>query len=161
MQDSRASHGIHPSHLWDRLEELERQTAALAQQNRWLRRLGVALLLVGTSFGLMAADAPRARHSESEKISLVDRNGKQRALLTMGSSGPALQFLDDKGQRQSVLETRADGMVLQLVDGQGRLTTGISLEPTGLAIVSVGRDGTMSVGANAIKPEAGMLAPPK
>ena len=135
-----------------RLESLERQ-------NRWLKRGGAFIvLLVGVGL-LLGADDKQKSGSTEGSFSLKDANGKQRAWIGMTAEGPVFRFLNEAGQETGRWESGKGGMTFRLLDNRGRFQSGFSLEPTGMAVVAVNGQGKLFVGRDAIKADAGLLAP--
>ena len=75
----------------ERLQRLERQCTRL--------RLALfALPLVATVLGAAAADMPdwKGKSVTTEKLTLVDSNGKARAVLQLSSEGPTFGLLNEE-----------------------------------------------------------------
>lgn len=89
-----------------RIEKLEKQ-------NRLLRRLGLAFLLVPACFAVMGQAGP-ARTIEAQSFVLRDSIGIKRAELTMAKNDAVLRFFDSKERQTSAV---SDGFIF-LVDPQ-------------------------------------------
>jgi hypothetical protein len=80
----------------------------LEKQNRFLKRAGLALLVLPAALIFMGQSrAPRA--IEAEDFILRDAAGTKRAELSMGADAAGLLFFNSKGQTSSFL---TDGMIL-------------------------------------------------
>jgi hypothetical protein len=79
----------------ERLEKLERQ-------NRWLKRTGLAVLLLTAAVLLMGQARP-SHTVTATKFVLLDSQGRTRAILQTDSTGATLTFLDSMGRKRMVL----------------------------------------------------------
>jgi hypothetical protein len=82
-----------------RVEELERRLLSVEKQNRRLRQLGAALLVLVTSLIIMG-QAPSKKTVEANELVLRDGNGNVRARLGMAGdffTVPELKLVDEKG----------------------------------------------------------------
>jgi hypothetical protein len=139
------------------LDTLTRRLDRLERENRLWKLAGMLALTVA----LMGQTSP-ARVVEVEKLILRDASGRERGLLHVGTSGPALQLLDEKGRQRVSLETGESregtgGLpaTLSLMDWEGRkrVTIGSGLgrllgkEVGGEGLTLAGPDGrtTMSL----------------
>lgn len=136
--------------LSDRLEKLERQ-------NRRLRQMLLAILVVTGTGWLLAADKPNLQPITTEKLTLRDASGKTRALLEVGADGPILRFLDAKGKDLATLSTTPDAVLFQFFGGGTRLRSGLALEKDGVALVYYNRDGNLQSGRNAMLMGSGVF----
>lgn len=136
------------------LEALQTRVERLERQNRAFRRGGLATLLVAGAAALVAAQAPPM---QSERFSLKDAKGRERAWLGMGREGPVLRFLNENGRERAGLEMGREGIVLRVLDSRGQLQTGLSLENSGVAVFAIDNSGRPLVGENAVKNEAGIF----
>jgi hypothetical protein len=73
-----------------RFEELERRLLSVEKQNRRLKQLGAALLVLVTSLIVMG-EAPSKKTVEANEFILPDSNGNVRAKLAVNPTRVALQ----------------------------------------------------------------------
>ena len=140
------------------LEALQTRLQRLERQNRVFRRGALAMAIIASVAVLVAAQAPpRSQTMQSERFTLKDAQGRERAWLGMGREGPVLRFLNENGRERAGLEMGREGIVLRVLDSRGRLQTGLSLENSGVAVVSIDATGRPLVGENAVKNEAGIF----
>lgn len=112
--------------LSNRLERLERD-------NRRLKRLGTAILLLASTLLLMGQGRPN-RTVEAERFIVRDRQGRVRveigtprfsgAAVGLNSDDPAIWISDEKGQDRAVLTI--DG--LWFADVKGRKAANLEVE---------------------------------
>ncbi len=111
-----------------RFEELERRLLSVEKQNRRLKQLGAALLVLVTSLIVMG-QAPSKKTVEANEFILRDSGGNVRAKLSMdvhvGSApgypaSPQLVFFDEKGKQRVQMDGDAFSPGLNLYDSQGR-----------------------------------------
>ena len=90
-----------PSDIAGILARLER----VERQNRWIKRVGVVVvILVGATF-LMGAQAQRGE-TEAERFVVKDKNNNFRAVLGMSkgkAEAPWLLLTDEKGKGRTML----------------------------------------------------------
>jgi hypothetical protein len=142
------------------LEALVARLENVEKQNRRLKHIGVAVLIVlGACLAMGGKDQPKDQTAHSSKFILRDGNGKDRAWLGMGKDGPALHFLDENGAERSGITMMKDGLAVSWLDPRGKLMSGLSVQRSGVAVVSVDENGQLFVGGNALKPDAGLFRP--
>ena len=101
----------------ERLTRLERKN----------RRLTLALVSVGTAAILavavgMAASEAVPDEVKARKFTLVDANGKVRAMLTVDKSGTGVSLLDENGKPRATLTVLNTVPDLSLLDENGRVS---------------------------------------
>ena len=120
------------------LTALSARVARLERQNRWLKRGGLAaLVIVGTAL-LLGSRAEPAKTLEVERLVLRDTFGRQRAALQVtkgddpavslilydenerpraglgvNKDGPGLYFTDPNGKHRAVIARNNDGIGLE------------------------------------------------
>src|SRR5262245_31485473 len=121
---------------WE-LDALARRVESLERQNRRLRLFGTGLLgaawgvaLVGWSPAGRAED--RSKNDDREMV-LKDRDGKQRAKLTMLDGQPGLVFYGADETARAELRLVEKGIVIRYVE-RGRLRTGLGIGDDGVAL---------------------------
>jgi hypothetical protein len=143
MTDHSASN-IDLTPLLNRLDRLERQ-------NRWLKGLGLALLLIVGAGVLMGAAEPASDKTIStEKLVLRDGNGKPRIMLATDKDQNGIVFYDANGRQNCTFVLQRDGAVLRFLEEDGRLSSGISCERGGIGLVGIGTSGRRQTEVNAI-----------
>ena len=100
----------------ERLEKLEKESAAARRQVRWLAIGGAAAL--GCVAILLALWA-RPAEVQARKFVLVDEKGNPRALLAMEQYGPALSLADAQGKTRAGLYLLKDGPMLNFANMDG------------------------------------------
>jgi hypothetical protein len=129
----------------DELAALSARVARLERQNCWLKRGGLAALVVGGTALLLGSRAEPNKTLEVEKLVVRDTFGRQRAALHMtkgddpavalvlydenerpraglgvNKDGPGLYFTDPNGKHRAVLAKNNDGIGLDLLDEDGK-----------------------------------------
>ncbi|MGO8703056.1 MAG: hypothetical protein ACLQVA_04495 [Candidatus Brocadiia bacterium] len=100
----------------ERLEKLEKESAAGKRRVRWLAIGGaVGLACVAILVALRA----RPAEVQARRFVLVDANGKTRALLSMEQFGARLSLDDAEGKTCAELYVVKTGPVLSLSDWSG------------------------------------------
>ncbi|MFQ5987098.1 MAG: hypothetical protein ACE5KQ_07050 [Thermoplasmata archaeon] len=94
--------------MLERLEILERQ-------NRWLKRVGVVVMVLAGALLLIGQAQPKWK-IEAERFVVKDANGKVRAELGMAGYGPALVLYDGDGTRRAALGIAQKGPALFIFD---------------------------------------------
>lgn len=113
-----------------RLEKVEKQ-------NRWIKRIGVLVLLFAGSACLTVGGLATGRNVEAKEFVLVDAAGKKRGALAMTEmTGPprspalisALTLSDEGGEMRVKLAGAASGSALTFYDAAGkeRKTQGVT-----------------------------------
>jgi hypothetical protein len=133
---SEANHEMDP--IVSRIERLE-------EQNRRLKRGALACLVAIASFGLMGQTQHKSTRApgptpapvpaipkkiEAESFLLKDANGRVRAELSMGGTGPSLKFRDESGSALVTLslnDAAPAGPFLLLSDPQHGATLSMSV----------------------------------
>src|SRR5262249_2569497 len=118
--------------LMDRLDKLE-------DQNRRLRRALAFLLLLGSAGlwagqGRLGPDAPQARAAEAksktvltERLVLVDANGKPRAELGLDHGDPFFQLANGAGKAQIILRLGKEVAGINFLDEKGKQRASLGL----------------------------------
>jgi hypothetical protein len=105
-----------------RLNRMEREL------RRWRRGAGIVLSMVAVAVAAAMADPP-AEELRVQTLRIVDREGKDRIVLTAVPKIPDMTFLDPAGASRLTLDIADDHKpVLQFSEGgkeKGRLTLGI------------------------------------
>jgi hypothetical protein len=106
----------------DRLNRIEREC-------RYWRRGGMIALCLGAVVVAVAMAQPPARELRVETLRIVERNGKERIILTAVPGIPDMTFLDPAGDTRLTLDIADDNKpVLAVAESgkaKGRLTIGI------------------------------------
>ncbi|MFI5459593.1 MAG: hypothetical protein ACHRXM_29565 [Isosphaerales bacterium] len=106
----------------DRLNRMEREL-------RYWRLGGILTLSLATVVVAGAMDEPPAKELRVETLKIVERNGKERIVLTAVPGVPDMTFLDPAGQSRLTLDITDDHKpelrVSESGTGKGRLTLGI------------------------------------
>jgi len=107
----------------------------LERQNRFLRRLGFAALVL-ILVAVVSGQAERAsREVAAEAFQLLDADGKKRGELVMAEDGPLLRLLDAEGQPRATLSGgKQTALVLYDAEGQARVSTAAMEQESGLSI---------------------------
>jgi len=142
------------------LDALARRVGALERQNRHLRLLVVALATVACAVALLTRLAAghaedRAKSEEQEPV-LKDKNGKQRARLTLIDGQPALVFYEANGTARGDVRLSEGGVSIRYLDGS-RLRSGLGLGDEGVALVATDRNGKEVLGNLALLNGPGVL----
>jgi hypothetical protein len=124
----------------DRLSRMEREL------RRW--RLGaIATLSLATVVAAAAMDEPPVKELRAETLKIVQRDGKERIVLTAVSRVPDMTFLDPAGQSRLTLDIADDHRpvltVAESAKGKGQLILGI--EDGSPALQFYDRDGKKRV----------------
>jgi hypothetical protein len=90
-------------------EALAVRVETLENQNRWLRRAGLAMLVLGAAITVMGQARP-TRTVAAESFEVRDAEGHTRATLGMEVGSPMLVLYDQSGRRRVIL----------FVDGRGQ-----------------------------------------
>src|SRR5262245_13646159 len=126
---------------------LERRNEELARRGRLLTGAVAACFLAGAAVLLVAAQPPRARSIEAERIVLRDANGRERAVLSVEADKDrvSLALRDATGKSRVRLVAAADEAGVYLADGQGRLRASVFEDrgKTGLATYDLGGSNRM------------------
>jgi hypothetical protein len=136
-----------------RIERLENQV-------RHLKASILGLLMVGAIGLLMGSYRTEGERNTSQRFTLRDGHGKERAWFGMGPNGPSLRFLNDNGDEQGALDATSQGMMVRLLNARGTIQSGLSVEPLGVALVSYTDTGRPLVGTNALMNDGGILIRP-
>jgi hypothetical protein len=135
------------------LEALAQRVAKLEAQNRRLKKIGIALLLL-VSAGVLMGQAKTNKVIQANAFQIVDANGKTLGRLGVGKAGkPSLTFFDSKdlpvasldgGEEPSLYLTRwengahillrisKDFYGIDLADKRPRASLSVSHNSTGL-----------------------------
>jgi hypothetical protein len=118
-----------PTTLMGRVEKLE-------QQNCWMKRAGVAiLLLVGSAVLMGSQGQPQDKTAEPEKLVLRDAKGNERAWLGMDKDGPALRFRDEAGKERLWLGVLQNTPGLVFYDDQGKRRASLSTSKSTVSLI--------------------------
>jgi hypothetical protein len=117
-----ADHSAFENEMRDRLGRMEREL------RRW--RLGAILTLSLATVAVAAAmDEPPTRELRAETLKIVQRDGKERIVLTAVPGVPDMMFLDPAGQGRLTLDIADDHKPVLTVSespkGKGHLILGI------------------------------------
>jgi hypothetical protein len=117
-----------------RFEELERRLLSLEKQNRRLKRLGAAALIVVTLLVVMG-QAPSKKTIVANQFILADDNGKPRATLWMNTNNrvPELLFFNEQERVAAKLQPSS----LALFDAQGPIRGLFSVNNTGGSLLLI------------------------
>jgi hypothetical protein len=117
-----AVHTAFEHEMRDRLGRLEREL-------RFWRLGGILTLSLATVVVASAMDDPPPKELRAETLKIVERNGKERIVLTAVPGVPDMTFLDPAGESRLTLDIADDHKpVLTVSDtakGKGRLVLGI------------------------------------
>jgi hypothetical protein len=117
-----AVHMAFESEMRDRLGRLEREL-------RFWRLGGILTLSLATVVVAAAMDDPPPRELRAETLKIVERNGKERIVLTAVPGVPDMTFLDPAGESRLTLDIADDHKpvvtVSDMARGKGRLVLGI------------------------------------
>jgi hypothetical protein len=102
-----------------RFEELERRLLSVEKQNRRLKQLGSALLILVTSLVVMG-QASSKKTVEANQFILRGDSGEVRAKLWTNGDDSILQLLDKDGRSRLRLEAGNYESSVSLMDGGGR-----------------------------------------
>jgi hypothetical protein len=141
------------------LEDLQARLQSSEGHDRWLRVIGVLILILAGAGLLMGGQGPPQDETViAQRFILRDLNGQERAWLGLVDGRPVLCFLSGDGRDRADLQMADTGIILRVGDPAGRLQTGLSLEHQGVAFVTFGKDGRTHVGESALMNHAGALA---
>jgi hypothetical protein len=104
---------------------------ALEKQNRWMKRIGVAAIVIAASLLVMGQKAAVNRTIEANEFLLRDSNGTVRSKWVVTQDGPRLLLLDGNGKERVVMYCNAFG-------GGGLGLGGIAFPGYGGAATSMG-----------------------
>ena len=131
---------IREDEIRDRLERMEREL------RRWRWGAGIVLMLGVVATAAAMAD-PATKELRVQTLRIVDREGKDRIVLTAEQNIPDMTFLDPKGKSRLTLDIAADHKpVLQFAEAgeeKGRLTMG--MEEAGPMLQFYDREGKRRV----------------
>src|SRR5690349_17874078 len=105
----------------ERLERLERRCMGLEGRLRRWRRCGLLALALAALVVAGGAIRDRVRETVVERLTLVDKANKERAVLEVDRSGFASFTLHDAEGRKrlSLLVEREGGSYVDLIDDEG------------------------------------------
>src|SRR5258706_6360846 len=116
---------LHPERLACRMDTLARRLDDLDRQNRLLKRILVAAVVLLAAVGARAQVAPAA--VSGDRFVLVDAQNRTRATLetappaTGAGRYPVLTFLDPAGTPRLRLGLGSPGALLEIVDEKGKV----------------------------------------
>ncbi|MEQ8788607.1 MAG: hypothetical protein RIC55_20015 [Pirellulaceae bacterium] len=119
----------------DSLTSLHRRLEKLERQNRLLRRVGFAAMIL-VVVAVVSGQARRtSREVAAEAFLLLDAEGKTRGELVMAEDGPLLRLLDAEGQPRATLSGGSKtALVLYDAAGKPRVSTAAMEAEAGLSI---------------------------
>src|SRR5215472_3208953 len=129
----------------ERLEKLE-------EQNLRLKRATAVLGAAVICFLLMGFSTQGSHVIEAQKFLVRDDNGKARAALMMGASGPTLAMYDDQGRVRASLSVLAEGPTFGLANDQGNVQAALALTSTGPSLLLDDADGKLRAGLTLSQP---------
>jgi len=111
------------------LEEIRGRLISLERQNRRLRQIGVAALVLAASLVLMGQASPK-KTIEANEFILRDNSGKVRANLSLKEKESIAQLVlfDNEGTRRATLDSGVAGLGgnLSLADEHGKVRVSVS-----------------------------------
>jgi len=117
-----ADHTAFENETRDRLNRMEREL-------RYWRLGGILTLALATVVVAVAMDDPPAKELRVETVKIVERNGKERIVLTAVPGIPDMTFFDPAGQSRLTLDIADDHKPVLMVSepdkGKGKLILGI------------------------------------
>jgi len=117
-----ADHTAFENETRDRLNRMEREL-------RYWRLGGILTLALATVVFATAMDEPPAKELRVETLKIVERNGKERIILTAVPGIPDMTFVDPAGQSRLTLDIADDHKPVLMVSepgkGKGKLVLGI------------------------------------
>jgi hypothetical protein len=117
-----AVHTTFEHEMRDRLSRLEREL-------RYWRLAGILTLSLATVVVAAAMDDPPPKELRAETLKIVERDGKERIVLTAIKGVPDMTFLDPAGESRLTLDIADDHRpvvsVSDTAKGKGRLALGI------------------------------------
>lgn len=139
-----------------RLERLE-------TQNRRLKRIVLGVLLLGVVVVLLgAADEPKVKTVETDRLILRDKFGRQRAVLQItggdADSSPALILYDENERPRVGLGVNKDGPGLYFTDANGKHRAVLSRNNEGIGLDLLDANGKPRAEFRVTDSGAGMLA---
>ena len=96
-----ADHTAFENEMRDRLNRMEREL-------RYWRLGGILTLSLATVVVAAAMDDPPAKELRVETLRIVERNGKERIVLTAVPGVPDMTFLDPAGESRLTLDIADD-----------------------------------------------------
>lgn len=118
------------------LDALERRIERLEQQNRSLKRRGVAVIGLVSAVLLMAQAMPRGRVVEAEQFLVKDAAGETRAALMTDSLGGVLFFMRDLAKQHGVaLAVDRDGPAAMVMTSGGANQVSVQTTKSGPSFV--------------------------
>lgn len=130
----------------ERLQTLEKEMAREKKRVRWLLLAGVAWAV---AFGVFCARTAVVKEVRANGFLLVDKNGKERAVLGMSQNQVAFGLLDERGERRVGLVLDGDGAWFNLYDKGGEVRASFKQdEESGPGFLFLDERGTPRVGLN-------------
>ena len=109
---------------------LEDRVAQLERQNRWFKRLGLAVVLAAASLVLGGASPQGMRRIDANEIFLRDAQGRERAALLVTKEGSVgIWMRDTAGKFRSVYSLGGTGSAIidfRDKNGKVRMAMGIT-----------------------------------
>jgi hypothetical protein len=109
--------------------EVRERLSRMERELRYWRLGGVLALSLITVVVAAAMDDPPPKELRAETLKIVERNGKERIVLTAVPGIPDMTFLDPSGESRLTLDIADDHKpvlsVSDLAKGKGRLVLGI------------------------------------
>jgi hypothetical protein len=121
-------------------ESILERLNALEKQNRWMKRIGAAVIMIAASLLVMVQKAAVNRTVQANEFVLRDSDGTVRSKWFMTTAGPELSLLDASGRDRVTFEVHQDGSpTISLWGPNG------SVSITGPRIVLAGGGGTVDL----------------
>lgn len=120
-------------------QDIVARLGKLERQNRWLKRVGLAVLLGAAATLLMGQASPK-RILTAQEYLLLDSRSEVRARLWMSPAGPSLVFYDMNGQGRTVVGFLDSGpvpgpnVILNDMNERPRASLHVYPEGTGLML---------------------------
>jgi len=129
----------HAMTIEERLDNLERELAAVKCRSRWIIGGGVIVTIVGCLlFQLTLISIRTVLHGTlnvntlcAKMLTIEDDAGKTRAQINVTKNGPRLVMGDEKGTIRTLLTADGSGPGLALIDGNGTLRTTLGCSTNG------------------------------
>ena len=113
-------------------QDLELRLVALEQQNKQLRRLGVAAAAIALALPLLSAFSPNrtgAAEVHANRFVLTDNRGQERGVFELdGKQAPRLVFLDPEGGDRIVIAADPQTAYILLKDQHNKNRLGMAVD---------------------------------
>ena len=111
-----------------RLDRLERVNRGMKVAVAVVLILASTVVVMGQAFPQMETEI------RSRRFVVVDRYGKARAFLGLGSKGPRIILIDPTGTRRAMLGLDREGPAFGFYDADGKVRLALSLDSKGPAV---------------------------